>query len=725
MPRSPHPCARLAFLLSLGGAVGLAQEPPVPQPPQPVPQPGDQPGNQPQNHLAGQTSPYLRQHQHNPVDWYPWGPEALARAVQEDKPIFLSIGYSACHWCHVMAHESFEDPAVAAVMNADFVCIKVDREERPDLDEVYMAALQAMGQQGGWPLSAWLLPDGRPFYAGTYFPPQDAHGRPGFRRVCEHLAKAWREQRQELVDGADRLSTHLQQVLAPELPPGEPTAALLASVLPEAERRFDASHGGFAPAPAFAPKFPSPRQLQVLLRLGGERATAMVRTTLDAMQRGGMCDQLGGGFHRYSTDRAWIVPHFEKMLYDNALLVPCYLEAAAQLGEPGYAATARATLDYLLREMQHPGGAFFASQDAQSEGVEGRFFVWSREQFTQLLGDDAELAASHFGVTAAGNWDSHNVLVRAADAAARAAATEQPLADVEVRLQRARSVLFAARDRRVHPGTDDKILCGWNGLALTAMASGYRHLGEARYLTAARATADFVLRELVVDGRCHRSWHSGKAPLPGFLDDQALLAEGLLALFEIDSDPRWLAAARDLLRVLRAQFGADDGNFWFTAADTPTMVARTKSAFESATPSGTAAAAGALLRAGLLLGDEALYEAGVATLRSQVQVLSEAPSGLPSLVLALQFHLADPREIVVVGAPDDARTQALLAAARQLPAGRCTVLHLHDGNREALAELTPLVTGKTEVDGAPAAYVCRRGACEAPITDPKQLAARR
>ncbi|MBL8730137.1 MAG: thioredoxin domain-containing protein [Planctomycetes bacterium] len=684
----------------------MAQEPNVP----PTPAAGPQPSNR----LARETSPYLRQHAHNPVDWYPWGPEALARAAEEDKPIFLSIGYSACHWCHVMAHESFADPAVAAVMNANFVCIKVDREERPDLDEVYMAALQAMGQQGGWPLSAWLLPDGRPFYAGTYFPPQDSHGRPGFRRVCEHLAKAWREQRQELVDGADRLTTHLQQVLAPELPPGEPTAAMLATVLPDAERRFDAAHGGFAPAPAFAPKFPPPRQLQVLLRLGGEPAAALVRTTLDAMQQGGMFDQLGGGFHRYSTDRAWIVPHFEKMLYDNALLVPCYLEAAALLGEREYAATARRTLDYLLREMQHPGGAFFASQDAQSEGVEGRFFVWSRSQFTELLGDDADLAARFYGVTEAGNWDGHNVLVRAASG---------PLsADAAARLERARQVLFAARDRRVHPGTDDKLLCSWNGLAITAKASGYRHLGDARYLAAARAAADFVLRELVVDGRCRRSWHSGKAPQPGFLDDQALLAEGLLALFEVDSDARWLTAARDLLRTMQAQFGADDGSFWFTAADEPTMVARTKSAFESATPSGTAAAAGALLRAGLLLGDEPFYEAGVATLRSQGQLIVEAPSGVPSLVLALQFHLADPREIVVVGAPDDPRTEALLAAARRLPEGRVTILHLHDGNREALTRLTPLVVGKVEVDGAPAAYVCRRGTCEAPVTDPERLA---
>jgi len=520
------------------------------------------------NRLAQETSPYLRQHQHNPVDWYAWGPEALARAVKEDKPIFLSIGYSACHWCHVMAHESFEDPVVAAVMNENFVCIKVDREERPDLDEVYMAALHAMGQQGGWPLSAWLLPDGRPFYGGTYFPPQDSHGRPGFRRVCEHLGKAWREQRQDLVDNAGKLSTHLQQVLAPVLVPGEPTAAMLGQVLTQAEQRFDGDHGGFGQPPHFAPKFPPPRQLEALLPLGDERATQIVRKTLDGMQQGGMFDQLGGGFHRYSTDRAWIVPHFEKMLYDNALLVPCYLEAAAQLGEPAWAATARATLDYLLREMRHERGAFFASQDAQSEGVEGLFFLWRLAEFEQLLGDEAGLAARHFGVTAGGNWEGHSILVRGAGAAALAAADEQPVAAIERRLQHARGVLFAARDARVHPATDDKLLCAWNGLAITAMASGYRHLDDRRYLDAARAAADFVLQELVVDGRCRRAWHSGKAPQPGFLDDHALLAEGLLALFEVDSDPRWLVAARDLLATMQARFGADDGGFWFTRPTT-------------------------------------------------------------------------------------------------------------------------------------------------------------
>ncbi len=678
------------------------------------------PPEPPTNHLAHETSPYLRQHRLQPVDWYPWGAEALARAQREDKPIFLSIGYSACHWCHVMARESFADPAVAKVLNEHFVCIKVDREERPDLDEIYLAALQAMGQQGGWPLSAWLLPDGRPFYGGTYFPPEDAHGRPGFRRVCEHLAKVWRDQRQQVVDGAGELAAHLEKVLAPALPPGEPTPALLAGVLPQAEQRFDAAHGGFAPPPHYAPKFPSPRELQVLLRLGDERAAAMVRTTLDAMQRGGMVDQLGGGFHRYSTDRTWLVPHFEKMLYDNALLATCYLEAAARLGEPSYAATAAATLDYLLRELQHAEGGFYASQDAQSEGVEGRCFVWQWAEFTDLLGDDAQLAARHFGVTEAGNWEGTNVLVRAASAAALATASDASPEAVAARLQRARERLFAARQRRVQPATDDKILCAWNGLALTALASGYRHLGDERYLAAARAAAAFVLRELVVDGRCRRAWHSGKAPLAGFLDDHALLAAGLLDLFEVDSDPRWLGGARDVLRAMRRHFRADDGAFHYTADDQVATVTRTKSAVETATPSGAAAAADALLRAGLLLADADCYDAGVAVLRAHHQLLAEAPSAVPSLVLALQFHLAGPREIVVVGPPAAPATRALLRAAQALP-GAKVVAQLHDGNRAALEPLSALFAGKLPVDGKPAAYVCRRGVCAAPVTSPARL----
>ncbi|MBX3464078.1 MAG: thioredoxin domain-containing protein [Planctomycetes bacterium] len=711
MPIPPRLLAALGCVLPLAMPPAAAQDAAVP------PTPTDPPTNR----LGAATSLYLRQHRTNPVHWQEWGPEALARAQREDRPIFLSIGYSACHWCHVMARESFADPAVAAVLNEHFVCIKVDREERPDLDEIYLAALQAMGQDGGWPLSAWLLPDGRPFYAGTYFPPADAHGRPGFRRVCERLAQAWREQRTAIEANAGALARHLERVLAPALPPGEPSADLLAAIEPSAAARFDAEHGGFAPPPARAPKFPSPRELQVLMRLGSAPALAMARTTLEAMARGGMFDQLGGGFHRYSTDRAWVVPHFEKMLYDNALLASCYLEASERFDEPGFAAVARATLDYMLRELQHGDGGFFASQDAQSEGEEGRFFVWTREQFDTLLGDEAELAARHFGVRPDGNWEGRSVLVRGEGAAALAAAKDLPVAAVEARLQAARARLSAARDQRVRPATDEKILAAWNGLAIAALVQGHRTLGDARYLAAAQAAAAFAVRELVVDGRCRRAWPGPTTTPNGFLDDHALLAEGLLALFEGDGDPRWLAAARALLQTVQERFGAGDGTFWYTADDQARVVARTKNAVETATPSGTAAVAMACLRAGLLLADEALYDAGVAVLRAHHELLAEAPAAAPSLVLALQFHLEGPREVVVVGPPDDARTQALLRAARALPASGYVVAHLHEGNRAALTASSVLFAGKTTVDGAPAAYVCRRGVCKAPVTDPARL----
>ncbi len=665
------------------------------------------------NRLAAAASPYLRQHAANPVDWYPWGDEALQLAKKLDRPIFLSVGYSACHWCHVMAKESFEDPAIAALLNERFVCIKVDREERPDVDEIYMAAVQAMGQQGGWPLSVWLRPDGKPFYGGTYFPPEDAHGLPAFRRVLESLDKAWREKRAEIDKGADELAAHLQKALAPELVAGDPDASLTRGLLARSRTRYDASGGGFGEAPSFAPKFPPSRELQVLLRLGDDGATAMAKKTLLAMQFGGIHDQLGGGFHRYSTDRAWLVPHFEKMLYDNALLVNTYLDAFEATGEATFAATARDTLDWMLRDMRHERGGFVASQDAQSDGVEGRFFVWTATEFDAVLGDDAAFAKEWFGVTSGGNHEGANVL-----SLPRGLPTEP--ADRE-RLVRVKAALLVARDRRTKPAVDDKVLAAWNGLAIGACARGFRALGDERYLDAARRAADFVLGALVHEGRCSRHWHSGAAQKAGFLEDHTMLAEGLVALFETDGDPRWLGAARDLLATVRKHFAAPDGGFWATADDAEPLLARTRSPFESSTPSGVACAVHAMLRAGLLLADPALVDAGVAALRANHQAMKDAPTAVPSLLLAAQFWLADPREVVVAGEPGDARTQALLVAAwRGFPHHR-VVAPVNAANREKLAAMSAVFDGKVPLDGAPAAYVCRRGVCLAPVTDPAAL----
>ncbi len=667
------------------------------------------------NRLSKESSPYLRQHQNNPVDWHPWGPEALALAKKLDKPIFLSIGYSACHWCHVMAAESFSDPEMARLMNELFVCIKVDREERPDIDEIYMGALHAMGQRGGWPLSAWLTPDGQPFYGGTYFPLDDRGQSPGFRRVCTSLANAWKDQREDVLKGAKSLSDHLEKSLAPTLQAGEPTAALLDKIVPQARERFDPEYGGFAYPPNRAPKFPHSAELQVLLRLPSEEAHSMAVTTLHGMRRGGMHDQLGGGFHRYSTDRKWLVPHFEKMLYDNALLVPCYLEGARQANEPKFAEVARTTLDYMLRELQAPLGGFWSSLDAQSEGVEGKFFVWQFEEVQKLLGEDTALVAKTFGISKAGNWEHNNVLWLADETAASTDEQQQALA-------KARATLFAARDTRIKPGTDDKVLASWNGLTLTALADGYRVLGDERYLQAAQRCGAFLLDHLVVDGRVWRSWQGGKARHQGYLEDYVAVAGGLLSVFEADGDPKWLAAAHALLLQTAQHFRAEDGSFYFTADDHEQLLARTKSVTEGATPSGNALAALAFLRGGLLLGDEKLYEIGVATMRACHEVLDKGPSSAPSMMLAVQFHLGSPKEIVIAGDPSDARTQALLEAAwRRFPQAGVVAM-VHDGNRAELLKMSSVYQGKLPVDGVPAAYVCERGTCQAPITDPASLA---
>jgi uncharacterized protein len=704
----------------LGATAAFAQQTPAPVVP---------PSTQEQhvNHLANETSPYLRQHMHNPVDWYPWGKEAIDRAKKEDKPIFLSIGYAACHWCHVMEHESFEDPAVAKVMNDNFVCIKVDREERPDLDEIYMAAVQAMTGQGGWPMSVWLTPDLKPFYGGTYFPPADGYGRPGFRRVLEHLAKLWHERRADALAGSNELTAHLQQVLSPEQKPGEPTAELVHGAVLAAREHYDDLFGGFAPGPQYAPKFPHASELAMLLRAaaaGDGQSLLMVGKSLDRMATGGMYDQLGGGFHRYSTDRQWLVPHFEKMLYDNAQLASLYLQAFQATGDEDRASVARATLDYMLREMQDQSGGFHSSQDADSEGVEGKFFVWQEGEFRTLLGDDADLAEVHWGVTKGGNWEEANVLTLARTAAQLAADKHVQLATMTASLERDRQTLFAAREKRVHPGTDDKVLTAWNGLAISAMAQGYQLLGDPRYLVAAQRAADFVLHNLVQDGRCFRSWRAGKRQHQGCLEDYAFLADGLLTLFESDFDPRWLAAAKTLLGEAIAHFrDPTDGNFFFTADDHEELLARTKTASESSTPSGVAVVAYALLRAGLLLGDEQLYDAGVGALRANHTWLEKIPAACSSLVLALQFHLGDPREVVIAGDPADKATQALLRAVRDAFPPYFVVAVVHAGNREALAALSSVFAGKVPQGGQPAAFVCRRGVCEKPVTDAAALAA--
>ncbi|MGB2796877.1 MAG: thioredoxin domain-containing protein, partial [Phycisphaerae bacterium] len=551
------------------------------------------------NRLAGASSPYLLQHASNPVDWHEWGKEALARARREDKPIFLSIGYSTCHWCHVMAHESFEDAETAALMNAHFVCIKVDREERPDLDELYMAAVHAMGAGGGWPLNVFLTPDLKPFYGGTYWPPQDHAGRPAFRRVLRTVADAYAKRRRQIQGAADQVATALGGLsLAAAPSPGEPTADLFDRALAEWRSDFDEPWGGFGGAP----KFPPATALRALLRIhdrtGDADALRMVERTLDAMAAGGIRDHLGGGFHRYAVDREWLVPHFEKMLYDNALLALAYLEAHQATGEARWADVTRETLEYLLRDLADPAGGFHSAQDADSEGVEGKFYVWTPAQLREILGpDDARLAASYYDVSETGNFEGANIL-HAAKPIEVVARMEGLKPDVfRERLEAARAKLLEARARRVPTGTDDKVLADWNALAISALATAHRVLGEARYGQAAGRAADFLLANRDPREGLLHAWRSGRGHTPAFRDDYAYLADALVDLYEATFEPRWVREATTLGdEMIRRFWDAQAGAFFRTRAEADDVLVRLKGAHDGALPSGNSVAARALAR---------------------------------------------------------------------------------------------------------------------------------
>ncbi|MDA0933076.1 MAG: thioredoxin domain-containing protein [Planctomycetota bacterium] len=682
----------------------------------------------PVNRLADATSPYLRQHRHNPVDWYPWGAEALERAKREEKPIFLSIGYAACHWCHVMERESFEDPEIAKVLNERFVNVKVDREERPDLDEIYMTALQGMTGGGGWPMSMFLTPDLRPFFGGTYFPIEDARGQPSFRRVLDHVHGLWTTKRDVVLDHSEKVARFLRDSLAPAGDPEELAVEDLVGTVAASAKHFDAERGGFAPGPRFAPKFPHAAELRNLLeehaRTGDADALRMAEQTLVAMAHGGLYDQLGGGFHRYSTDREWAVPHFEKMLYDNALLAQAYADAFLVSGNRLFERIATETLDAMCRDLRDPEGGFWSTIDADSEGVEGRYYVWTREQIDAALGDDAEAVALRFGVRPGGNWEGVSVLRAALSVEDVASQLGASVDEVQAQLSRGRAELLALRGERVAPATDDKIVAAWNGMAIAALADGYRVFGNERWLDAARDAARFVLGEMrdADTGRLYRTSWRGSVQVAAYLEDYACVADGLFRLFECDGDPTWLAAGRDLLGILARHFSDDvGGSFFFTPDDHEELLTRANSVQESATPTGVAMAAQVFLRGSLLLGDTSLWDRGIRAVRAHRKEFAAYPTACPSLGLAIRLALADPREVVVVGEPLDPRTVALRRKVqRSYPPHHGLVL-VHDANREALEKLSVLVEGKTAEDGVPAAYVCRHGACEAPVTDPDAL----
>ncbi|HEX8025579.1 MAG TPA: thioredoxin domain-containing protein [Candidatus Limnocylindrales bacterium] len=693
--------------------------------PDPAAGPAAEAGHRFTNRLANETSPYLLQHAHNPVDWWPWGQEALTRAKLLDRPVFLSIGYAACHWCHVMERESFEHEPTAQFLNDHFVSIKVDREERPDLDQVYMGAVQALTGGGGWPMSVFLTPDGRPFYGGTYFPDEPRHGLPSFRQLLEGIDLAWKTQRRELEQTGAQLVGRLvesQRLPAVQAPP---TPELLDTAVTLLERSADGRHGGWGGAP----KFPQPMTIEFLLRraaAGSAGALAVAQRALDAMADGGIHDQLGGGFHRYATDARWLVPHFEQMLYDNAQLARTYLHAWALTGETRYRDVATGVLDYLLRELRTADGAFAASQDADTEGVEGATFTWRAQEVEDELGDAAALFAAAYGVTAGGNWEGVTILSRVRSGAELAQAFSIPISEVDARLAVARTRLLAARAARPQPARDDKALAAWNGLAIAALADAARLVRRSdpdvaqRYRTAAEAAAEAVTGGLLgADGRLGRSWKDGRASGAGVLEDYADLAEGLLALYAATFDERWFVTARQLADSIVERFGDPEGGFFDTAADAERLVTRPKDAQDNATPSGSAMATFVLLQLAALTGDGRYRSIAERALATITPFTARYPTAFAQWLQAIDLALADVAEVAIVGNVGDDATAELAEVAGAGYAPNRVVAVAPDGDASAI----PLLHDRPRRDGKPTAYVCRNFACRQPVTDPEALAA--
>jgi uncharacterized protein YyaL (SSP411 family) len=666
------------------------------------------------NRLALETSPYLLQHAHNPVDWYAWGAEALERARREERPILLSIGYAACHWCHVMERESFENAEIAALMNERFVCIKVDREERPDLDDIYMSATVAMSGSGGWPMTVFLTPEQEPFFAGTYFPPTDRHGRPGFRTVLTKLSELWLSDRNALLEQAAELTAHVRQLSGP----GGSGALELegqAEAVKQLAQSYDRRYGGFGKAP----KFPPAQSLELFARYarrtGDALALEMLQGTLDGMKAGGMYDQLGGGFARYSTDERWHVPHFEKMLYDNAQLAKIYTEAFQLTSDAEYARIARETLDYVLREMQSPEGGYYSATDADSEGVEGKFFVWEPHEVEELLGpEDAERFCAYYDVTPGGNWEGLNVLRVERTREVVAEELGISIAELEASLARAREVLYGARSKRVPPLLDDKILAAWNGLMIDAFASAARVFPDRGYAESASRAAGFLLERMSrTDGGLYRTYRAGKAHLSAYLEDYAYLAQGLVSLFEVTGEERFLRDAERLAGRIISDFGDPEGGpFYQTAHGHEALIARVRDGHDGALPNANAIAAHAIARLSRHLGRPEWEERASQALRGYAKSVERLPRAFGSTLNALDFLSESSLELVLVGIPETPGYAELAAAIGKpyLP-NRIEVRLAPDA-----ATGSPLAQDKTLVGGRAALYVCRNFACQAPVT---------
>ena len=674
------------------------------------------------NHLINETSPYLLQHANNPVDWYPWGAEALSKAQQEDKPILLSIGYSACHWCHVMERESFEDTQIAGLMNEHFVCIKVDREERPDLDSIYMNAVQALTGGGGWPMTVFLAPDTSPFYGGTYFPPEDRGGMIGFPKLLTRVADAFKSRRGEITQTTQELLTHLQP-LAPAPSPDPLSSEILHDAMATLVQGFDFDNGGFGSAP----KFPQPMVYEFMLHYHHLNkdpfALQMVESTAEKMGRGGMYDQVGGGFHRYSTDAHWLVPHFEKMLYDNALLSRLYLHLYQATGNGWYQRIAEETLDYVLREMTDPSGGFYSTQDADSEGEEGKFFIWSLDEIVGLLGpEDGPVVAGYLGVTEQGNFEGRNILNIPEPTNSVAERCGISIEELIRAVQRGKTALLAERETRIHPARDEKILTAWNGLMIRSFAEAGAVLDREDYRQAAVASASFVLENLRKDGRILRTYKDGQAKLNGYLEDYSYLADGLLALYEATFDLRWFDEAEALGREMVDLFWDEmQGVFYDTGKDHEPLVVRPRDYFDNATPCGGSVATYVMLHLAVLTGDAEYSRRASVAMHSIRQQLSRIAQGMGRWLCDICFYTSAAKEIAIIGDPASPDTRALLNEVyqRYLPnkvvAGAASPVASDRG--------IPLLQERGMIDGKPTSYVCKNYACQLPVTTPDALAA--
>ncbi len=677
------------------------------------------------NHLVNETSPYLLQHASNPVDWHSWGPESLALSKKLNKPIFLSIGYSACHWCHVMEHESFENETIAKLLNEKFVCIKVDREERPDLDQIYMNAVQMMTGRGGWPMSVFLTPELKPFYAGTYWPAKRSRGMPGFDEVIVGVSHAWETKREAVVSTSNKLTEELGKIDQRESS-GVLSGKLIAGAAEHFRRTFDNTFGGFGSAP----KFPSPMGLQLLLRYWHRKrdkhALEMVTVTLDRMAAGGIYDHLGGGFARYSVDARWLVPHFEKMLYDNAQLATTYVEAYQATGNESYARVVRETLDYTLRDMTDAtttGGGFYSSEDADSEGIEGKFYVWTPAQLREVLGDSAAATfATVYDVTDSGNFEHANILNRPKTIDQQAQTLGRKVEELLKELAESRAKLFAAREPRIHPAKDDKVIVAWNGLMIDAMARAGAALGEQRYIDAAVKAADFLLTELRrEDGRLLHTWRLGQAKLDAYLDDYANLANGLISLYEATFEARHLDEAIALMQTVLEHFAdGKGGGFYYTADDQEALIVRSKDYTDNAVPSGNAMAATVLVRLGKLTGKQSYIDSAEVTMQQAVNLMQRAPSATSQMLLAVGLLLGPTYEIVLAGNLQDQATRDILADLRGRFLPNKVLAFATEGSQPP-ASLSDLLRGKTMLGGVPTLYVCEGFTCQAPAQGSEEI----